>query len=1155
MTFKEVSNKVDFVALEHEILDFWQRADAFNKLRQLRAKSDTQWSFVDGPITANNPMGVHHAWGRTYKDLYNRYQAMLGKKLRWQQGFDCQGLWVEVEVEKALGFGSKREILEYGVERFTNDCKARVLKYAAKQTEQSVRLGYWMDWNDTEELLRLHDLLLEDPMQEVTVQGASGPVTGTVTDIVGRLGSPELGGSYFTFSTENNYTIWALLKKLWQEGYLYRGTDVVPWGGRSGTSYSQMEVIEGRKLVAHSSVFVRFPLKGCEDEYLLIWTTTPWTLTSNVATAVNTNLNYVKLRAADGAVYYFAEENLKYQRLDKAFKSGPWVEGVPKLKTLEQIFKERGGYTIEDVLKGADLVGWEYSGPFDELEPQSMVGGYPFVDDGLKEAGITAVSAHRVIDGGRDNIGNDVVVAGEGTGIVHIAPGCGEIDHKLGKQHSLPNLAPLDEEANFLSAFGWLAGRNATDTETADDIVANLREKGYLLHTEMYPHVYPHCWRSGEELVFRLVDEWYINMEWRDKIKENVRQISWFPSWGEDREIDWLDNMGDWMISKKRVYGLSLPIWEFENGSIWVVGSPTELEELAVEGWDEYKGHSPHRPWIDKVKIRHPETGLVGTRVLDVGNPWLDAGIVPYSTLRYNSDKEYWQNWFPADWVSESFPGQFRNWFYSLLAQSAAMTGQPPFKNLFSYALVYAEDGREMHKSWGNAIWFDDAAEIMGADTMRWLMAGWNPEKNLLFGYENGNETRRRFLIPLWNVYAFLTNYARLDGWTPDSNQYSVNSHQSSVAAHVQMDEWLVERLKETAVAMRATLDVYDSEKACAVAEAFLDDLSNWYVRRSRRRFWKSEADSDKNAAYATLHHVLVEFVKLLAPFIPFTTEAMYQNLVGRVDESAPESVHHCLYPEVDAAALDFALLKRMQLAITTASLGRAARGSADIKLRQPLARARVFVGSEAERETLADLADVLAEEINVKAFEVVSEVGELVNYKLMPDNRQLGPRFGRDFPAVRKALMALDPAEAARKLLAGEALELAVNGNVVNLTAAEVVVQTEARGSLAVASEKGVTVAVDTAVTPELAQEGYARDLVRALNTMRRDAGLDISDRIEITYLAKGEVAQALVAFADYVQQETLATNLQAGQMAKVDFEQTISVGGGEVKLALRKV
>jgi isoleucyl-tRNA synthetase len=324
-------------------------------------------------------------------------------------------------------------------------------------------------------------------------------------------------------------------------------------------------------------------------------------------------------------------------------------------------------------------------------------------------------------------------------------------------------------------------------------------------------------------LVFRLVDEWYINMDWRDKIKKIVREINWFPSWGEEREIDWLENMGDWMISKKRVYGLSLPIWEFEDGSIWVVGSDEELKELAVEGWDEFEGHSPHRPWIDKVKIRHPETGLVGTRILDVGNPWLDAGIVPYSTLRYNTDKAYWEKWFPADWVSESFPGQFRNWFYSLLAESAGFTGRRPFDNLFSYAIVYAEDGREMHKSWGNAIWFDDAAEIMGADTMRWLFCGWNPEKNVLFGYNQGDETRRRFLIPLWNVYAFLVNYARLDGWTP-GGETAVSEN----PAHVQMDEWVVERLRETAMAMRAALDVYDAEKACAVAEAFLDDLSNW---------------------------------------------------------------------------------------------------------------------------------------------------------------------------------------------------------------------------------------------------------------------------------------------------------------------------------------
>ena len=1154
MGFQDVTNKPDFVALEHEILAFWADSDAFNTLRRLRANSKTKWSFVDGPITANNPMGVHHAWGRTYKDLYNRYNAMLGKVLRWQNGFDCQGLWVEVEVEKALGFTSKKEILAYGVERFTNECKARVLKYAAKQTEQSVRLGYWMDWNDTDELLRLRELLLEDPLQEVTVQGPAGPVTGSVTEVVGLLGSPELGGSYFTFSNENNYTIWSLLKKLWAEGKLYRGTDVVPWGGRSGTSYSQMEVIDGRKLVAHKSVFVRFPLLDRENEFLLIWTTTPWTLTSNVGAAVNVELDYVKLRAADGAVYYFAADNLRYQRLEKQFRDPrQWVDNVPKLKTLEQIFKERGGYEIEATVKGAELVGLRYQGPFDELAPQNMPGGYPFVDDSLKDQGVTAVGAHQVIDGGRDTTNAPVVVAGEGTGIVHIAPGCGEIDHKLGKKHGLPNIAPLDEESRFLPQFDWLTGRLATDHDTSEAIIEDLRQKGFLVHAEMYPHVYPHCWRSGEELVFRLVDEWYINMDWREKIKKVVRDVNWFPSWGEDREIDWLENMGDWMISKKRVYGLALPIWEFEDGSIHVVGSYEELKALAVEGWDVFEGHSPHRPWIDAVKIRHPQSGLVGTRILDVGNPWLDAGIVPYSTLRYNSDRDYWNEWFPADWVSESFPGQFRNWFYSLLAQSTALTGEKPFKNLFSYGLLLAEDGREMHKSWGNAIWFDDAADIMGADTMRWLYAGSNPEQNLLFGYNRGDEVRRRFLIPLWNVYAFFVTYAQLDDWTPDPQMF-VTRQPSPVAAHAQLDSWIAERLDETIVAVRTNLDAYDAERATQQMEAFLDDLSNWYVRRSRRRFWKSETDGDKEAAYRTLYRVLVQYARLLAPFMPFVSEAMYQNLVRSVDAAAPASVHHTIFPEADAATLDRRLLEKMRLAVTTASLGRAARSTVDIKLRQPLAKARVNVGTQQARDDLRELADVLAEEINVKAFEVVSEVGELVNYKILPNNRALGPRFGKAFPAVRQALLALPAAQVAQTLQDSGELTLQVNGAPETLSADDVLVQTESRGGLAVASDKGVTVAIDTEITPALVLEGYARDLVRAINNMRKDAGLEISDRIDLRFDAEGEAAAALRDFADYISQETLAETLAAGALPAALAETTVTLGDQAVVLRLRK-
>ena len=624
---QRVNPQADFVAIEHKVLDFWEKNNIFQKRRDANSGNKI-WSFIDGPITANNPMGVHHAWGRTLKDIYNRYKAMCGFELRYQQGFDCQGLWVEVEVEKELGFKSKKDVEAFGIEKFVNMCKERVHKYSKIQTEQSKRLGYWMDWDN----------------------------------------------SYFTMSDENNYTIWGFLKKLFNEGKIYRGSDVVPWSGRSGTSYSQMEIIEGRKLVSHKAVFVRFPIRGKKDEYLLIWTTTPWTLTSNVIAGINGDLNYVKLKASDNSIYYFAEENLEFQRLDKQFKEKKqWIDGVPKLKTIAQIFKERGGYEIIDIIKGEDMVGWSYEGPYDHFDAQSELGGYPFENNELAKDNACGKSQHQVINPGKDNMGNDIVVAGEGTGIVHMAPGCGDIDNRVGSKLGIVNIAPLDEESKFTDKFDWLEGKKATDPDTVKAIISDLKEREFLVHVEDYPHVYPHCWRSGDELVFRLVDEWYINMDWREKIKKIVDDINWIPEWGQDREHEWLDNMGDWMISKKRFWGLALPIWTFEDGSYFVIGSKEELKELAYEGWDEFEGNSPHRPWIDKVKIKHPESGLIGTRIKDVGNPWLDAGIVPFSTLGYNNNREYWKDWFPAEFVVESFPGQFRNWFYSLLAMSAMM--------------------------------------------------------------------------------------------------------------------------------------------------------------------------------------------------------------------------------------------------------------------------------------------------------------------------------------------------------------------------------------------------------------------------------------------------------------------------------------------------
>ena len=428
---KRVESKVDFIKIEHKILDFWSSNSIFDKRRKLNKNND-HWSFIDGPITANNPMGVHHAWGRTLKDLYNRYKSMNGFDLRYQQGFDCQGLWVEVEVEKELGFKSKKDIEDFGIEKFVKMCKDRVKKYSAIQTEQSKRLGYWMDWDN----------------------------------------------SYFTMSDENNYTIWSFLKKLFEEGNIYRGSDVVPWSGRSGTSYSQMEIIEGRKLVSHKSVFVRFPLREKDNEFLLVWTTTPWTLTSNVIAGINGNLEYIKLKTADGSIYYLAEENLDFVRLDKQYKDKKqWIDGLPKLKTISQIFKERGGYEIIGKVLGKDMVGWEYSAPFDDLEAQSELGGYPIRNDDLADKGNCGKTEHRVIDPGKDNLGNDIVVAGEGTGIVHMAPGCGDIDHKVGKKIETVSIAPLDEESKFTDKFGWLSGKKATSEQTIDEIINYLKEK------------------------------------------------------------------------------------------------------------------------------------------------------------------------------------------------------------------------------------------------------------------------------------------------------------------------------------------------------------------------------------------------------------------------------------------------------------------------------------------------------------------------------------------------------------------------------------------------------------------------------------------------------------------------------------------------------
>jgi isoleucyl-tRNA synthetase len=1127
--FKNVPSKPDFVAMERDLLKWWKETDAFNKLRKLRAGGPT-WSFTDGPITANNPMGVHHAWGRTYKDVFQRYRAMRGFDLRWQNGFDCQGLWVEVNVEKDLGFKNKRDIENYGLAAFVILCKQRVLNYAAVQTEQSIRLGMWMDWNDPEALKRLRDKLGQNPQDVITVQGPQGPVTDTVEQVVGRLGMPELGGSYFTFSNENNYEIWSFLKICSEKGWIYKGTDVMPWCARCGTGVSEHEIsTEDYPDLTHPSLTVRLPLTQRPGEYLLVWTTTPWTLTSNVAVAAGPGLSYIRVKQGE-SIYYLSE-------------------ATPQML--------QGKYEVLGTLSGDEMEGWTYAGPFDDLPAEQEIGGHVTGDlvNHVWRSDSSAARAHRVI------LWNDVSAA-EGTGLVHIAPGCGAEDFRLGKQLGLPVVAPLDENGIFIEGFGEFSGKSVF--QVAPLVSGALERKGLLYREDPYTHRYPTCWRCKTELIFRLVDEWFISMgetygkaredltseekarSLRYQIMDVVDKIHWVPGFGYDREMDWLRNMHDWMISKKRYWGLALPIWECNDcGSYDVIGSREELEERAVEGWKTFGDHTPHRPYIDAVKINCSKCGGVASRIRDVGNPWLDAGIVSFSTMRYRFDRAYFEKWFPADFVTESFPGQFRNWFYSLLVMGTVMDSRSPFKALMGYGTLVAEDGRPMHKSLGNMIEFNEAAESVGVDVMRWGFSKQRYETNMMFGYHTAEDTRRLFLLPLWNVYSFFVTYANLDSWRPGA---------SSVPAP--LDTWILARLDQLVAEVTSALEAYDSPQAARAIEPFIDDLSNWYLRRSRRRFWKSEADADKEAAYSSLFQVLVTLCKLLAPFVPFIAEEIYQNLVRTVDTRAPESVHHCDWPRPSGEG-HAELLDEMATIRAIVRLGHSIRSERNLKVRQPLGRVLVFAPIDArsafERD---DLVDLVRDELNVKKVELARDTSELLSFTVLPNNRLLGPKVGGKLPKIRRALAEIDPHVAVSASASGEGLRLDLGEERIDLAHDEFIVNGQARPGFAVKDEGGLVVALDTLVTPELEREGLAREFVRVIQTMRKDAHFDISDRIVTHYDGASEkMRQVLTSFGDYVRRETLSVALAAEPPGADFYSMQANIDGEIVKLGIKQV
>jgi len=913
---KSMDNKPNFIENEKKILKWWYESGLVERYLQKNRNSQKKFFFLDGPITANNPMGVHHAWGRTYKDLWQRFFNMRGYKQRFQNGFDCQGLWVEVEVEKELGLKNKKDIenlvskdQKASIDKFVQLCKERVRKYSSIQTEQSKMLGYFMDWEN----------------------------------------------SYYTNSDDNNYMIWYFLKKCHEKNLLYKGHDSVPWCYRCGIAISQHEILtEDYQEVTHETVFFKLPLVGKKDTYLLVWTTTPWTIPANVSVAVNTKEKYVKVQFQNELLILMEK---RYQVLKNDLGLG---EIVAKLSA-------------------SDLMGLEYEGPFDDLPlakkaKKANPRGFHFVVSGLLR-------------------GDELVTSDEGTGLLHVAPGAGEEDFQLGKELDLCVIGLINEEANYIDGLGEFSGQNAKIHP--EIIIKNLelKENGrYILTTKSISHRYPVCWRCKTELVWRVVDEWYIRMseELRENMRKVVKKIKWIPGFGLERELDWISNMHDWLISKKRYYGLCLPIYECNKcNSFEILGSKEELEERAVEGWDEFKSHSPHRPWLDLVKIKCSKCSAKLSRIQDVGNVWLDAGIVTFSTLldpdtqkvSYMNDKKYFKKWYPADFITESFPGQFKNWFYSLLVMGTVLEDHEPFNTVLGFATLLGEDGKPMHKSNKKTfVSFDDGADKIGVDVLRWLYVTSDPTRNLLFGFNIADAVRRRFHLLVWNILSFYLSYALLN---KDSKK-SVNK--SSKSKNI-LDVWITIRLNDTINTVTRSLEKFDSFAASIKIENFVSDLSLWYVRRSRDRVsFNNEDLLDKTACLDTMHNILLTLSKLLAPFIPFMSEKMYQTLLnfkqnGAIDLevenfSLENSVHLADWPETNVLkSNDKDLLRDMETVREIVEMAHAKRKEANIKVRQPLSQLLISNPSSGQKGLQfpinQELLSLIKDELNVKNVKI----------------------------------------------------------------------------------------------------------------------------------------------------------------------------------------
>ena len=1038
MMRKETSSP-DFIALEHEMLKFWQENECFEKLVE-KNKDGERFRFLDGPITANNAMGIHHAWGRTLKDVNLKYNAMLGKSCQYQNGFDSQGLWVEVETEKEIGVHDKRGILEYGMDKFTEKCMERVKKYSSIITEQSKRLGQWMDWDH----------------------------------------------SYFTNTDLNITSIWYFLKTCHEKGILVKSHRPMPWCPRCGTSLSEHEMSGSYKDVEHISIFGKLSIKDSNDS-LVLWTTTPWTLTSNVALAVNPEIDYVRVQVKSDTRTLIVGKN-----------------ALGKLKG--------DIVTVLDEFKGSELVGKEYTTVFPEFAVQNFV--------------------HKIVPW-------EDVDANEGTGVVHIAPGCGAEDFELGKRHNLPQICPIDDCGIILDGFGELSGMHTY--EVLDTVVRIMTERNTLYKTAPITHSYPHCWRCKTEVVFKLVDEWSIACEsLKPALIAAADSVKWEPDFAGKRMKDWLTNMGDWNISRKRYYGLPLPFYPCkECGHLTVVGSKEELIALSEHGNLDGVPHL-HRPYIDKIKIKCPKCGALVERVPEVGDCWLDAGITPFSTKKYFSDKEYFEKNFPSELVIE-MKEQIRLWFYSLLFMSVVLTGKAPYEHVVTHSSVIKEDGGKFSKT-GYMIRFDEAAEKMGADPVRYLFCGAPVTGDVRFGYNLTDEARRK-IMAFWNVYYFFNLYASLD--EPDLADYKPDT-----ATFTHSDKWLIARTNQFLRAAKEGMNTYHTDKVVKEFETFTDDLSNWYIRINRKRFWKSTDKNDQMNAYWCLYQAIKVTLGVMAPIIPFLTDYIWQNTVRAVEKDAPISVHLSSYPT--EIPYEFAgVLEETEVSREVLAVAQRMRNEAQIKIKQPLASLRIVADDKIDSLT-KPLCDIVKEELNVKDILYQKDERDFNEHYFTVNFRVAGALLKKEAQKLktavdgldRKGMALLDEMYAAGKISVGE---------FANLDKTVLDVHDRPKEGFVVAKENGFTLALDTRLTDELLREGFVRETIRQIQVLRKDAGFAVEQRIVAEIDAKDEFAKAaLTEYGEKIKTDILATALCPVADAAIEREVEVNDSKLVIKLKL---